>query len=62
MILLAVGLLWLVVGFVAVFQPEGIFEAETKTAKAKDQLAGLRFSVGKGVSFFGMVFPKCPLT
>jgi hypothetical protein len=29
-ILLAVGLLWLVVGFVAVFQPEGIFEADAQ--------------------------------
>jgi hypothetical protein len=29
-ILLAVGLLWLVVGIVAVFQPEGIFEADAK--------------------------------
>ncbi len=29
-ILLAVGLLWLVVGIVAVFQPEGIFEAEAQ--------------------------------
>ncbi len=30
-ILLAVGLLWLVVGFVAVFQPEGIFEADAQS-------------------------------
>jgi hypothetical protein len=30
MILLAVGLLWLVVGIVAVFQPEGIFEADAQ--------------------------------
>jgi hypothetical protein len=29
-ILLAVGLLWLVVGIVAVFQPEGIFEADAQ--------------------------------
>jgi hypothetical protein len=29
-ILLAVGLLWLVVGFVAVFQPEGIFEGDAQ--------------------------------
>jgi hypothetical protein len=29
-ILLAVGLLWLVVGVVAVFQPEGIFEADAQ--------------------------------
>ena len=30
-ILLAVGLLWLVVGIVAVFQPEGIFEADAQS-------------------------------
>ena len=30
-ILLAVGLLWLVVGFVAVFQPEGIFEGDAQS-------------------------------
>lgn len=30
LILLAVGLLWLVVGIVAVFQPEGIFEGDAK--------------------------------
>jgi hypothetical protein len=30
-ILLAAGLLWLVVGFVAVFQPEGIFEGDTQS-------------------------------
>ena len=29
-ILLAVGLLWLLVGFVAVFSPEGIFEADAQ--------------------------------
>jgi hypothetical protein len=29
-ILLAVGILWLVVGIVAVFQPEGIFEADAQ--------------------------------
>ena len=29
-ILLAVGLLWLVVGFVAFFQPEGIFEGDAQ--------------------------------
>ncbi len=29
-ILLAVGLLWLVVGIVAVFQPEGVFEADAQ--------------------------------
>ena len=29
-ILLAVGLLWLLVGFVAVFNPEGIFEADAQ--------------------------------
>jgi hypothetical protein len=29
-ILLAVGLLWLVVGFVALFQPEGIFEGDAQ--------------------------------
>ncbi len=31
LILLAAGLLWLVVGFVAVFQPEGIFEADAQS-------------------------------
>ena len=30
-ILLAVGLLWLVVGLVAVFQPEGIFEGDAQS-------------------------------
>jgi hypothetical protein len=30
LILLALGLLWLVVGIVAVFQPEGIFEADAQ--------------------------------
>jgi hypothetical protein len=30
-ILLALGLLWLVVGFVAVFQPEGIFEGDAQS-------------------------------
>ena len=30
-ILLAVGLLWLVVGIVAVFQPEGIFEGDAQS-------------------------------
>ncbi len=31
LILLALGLLWLVVGIVAVFQPEGIFEADAQS-------------------------------
>jgi hypothetical protein len=30
-ILLALGLLWLVVGIIAVFQPEGIFEADAQS-------------------------------
>jgi hypothetical protein len=59
-ILLAVGLLWLLVGFVAVFQPEGIFEADAQ-AVTNLQWTDLKASSPEASNFVIFVYGQMGL-
>jgi hypothetical protein len=59
-ILLAVGLLWLVVGIVAVFQPEGIFEADAQ-AVTKMPWSELKASSPMAANFVVFIYGQMGL-